>query len=264
MKRSDIAHNDTEFQRPPNRTKTLMIQGIMLIVFGAFVTGCLGPAPLHLQNHFSIETQPSEALKTKLASPSSEKMTMGLVIVRQPETYDFPFGEDDYWMNFAGRVKNNLEKLPTVHMDQVIMVKDLESPENVSRIQQLSRSEEYDTIMVVFPSGKEVEGSARFDLLPEVSMLTGRQIDHYATIELGMLDTDSGKLFMQVQGHSFATLEKLDNPINSNRYPRVRGASMTTNIFPTEEQAFETLRAVALDEALEQATMKLQERWPQT
>ena len=90
-----------------------------------------------------------------------------------------------------------------------MMVNDLTSEENISRIQQFGRDEQYDTLMVVFPSGNEVEGPARFDLLPEVRMLTGSQIDHYATIELGLLDTQSGKLFMQVQGHSFATLEKL-------------------------------------------------------
>ena len=118
--------------------------------------------------------------------------------------------------------------------------------------------------MVVFPSGDEVEGPAQLDLLPEVSLMTGSQIDHFATIELGLLDIRSGKLFMQVQGHSYATLEKLDTPISSNRYPRVRGSAMSSYLYPQEDQAFETLRAVALDEALEQATMKLQGQWPKT
>ena len=93
---------------------------------------------------------------------------------------------------------------------------------------------------------------------------TGSQIDHFATIELGLLDTKSGNLFMQVQGNSFATLEKLDDPIGSPRYPRVMGSDMAMYIYPEEEQAFETLRAVAREEALEQATMKLQDQWPKT
>ena len=109
-----------------------------------------------------------------------------------------------------------------------------------------------------------MSGPARFDLLPEVSLLNGRQIDHHATVELGLVDAKSGKLLLQVQGNSYATLDELDTPIESNRYPRVKGSAMNSYIYPEQEKALETLRAVALDEALEQATMKLQEKWPKT
>ncbi len=237
---------------------------LSILFLAVAVTGCMSSAPLQLQNHFPMEEKASEVFMAKLAQTSGQKIPVGMVIVHQPESYDFPLESKETWMKFAGRIKSHFEGISSMEMEKVMMVNNLNSEEALSRIRQFGRDEQYDSVMVVFPSGNEVEASARYDLLPEVSMMIGRQIDHYATIELGLLDIQSGKLLMQVQGHSFATLDKLDTPIESNRYPRVQGSAMTSYIYPDEAQAFETLRAVALDEALEQATMKLQEKWPTT
>ena len=92
-------------------------------------------------------------------------------------------------------------------------------------------------------------------------MLTGHQTENHATVELGFLDLKSGKLLLQSQGTSYATLEQLDVPLASNRYPRVRGSAMTNPIYPEEGKALETLRMVALNEALDQAVMKLAGKW---
>lgn len=235
-----------------------------LFLLALVVTGCTSSTPLYLQNHFPVEAPPLDVLQTKLSHSSSDRIPLGLAIVLRHGSYDFLEAGDESLTQFAARVKNNVEGSAPVHMEKVILVEDLNSAENLHLIQQLGRESQTDVILVVLPSGKEVSGPARFDLLPEVSLLNGSQIDHHATIELGLVDANSGKLFLQVQGQSFATLEKLDTPIKSNRYPRVRGSAMTTYIYPEEGRALEALRAVALNEALVQATMKFQEKWPKS
>ena len=235
-----------------------------LFLLTTSLTGCVGTAPLHLQKHFPIEAQPSETLKAKSSPSSSEKVPVGVAIALLPDSYDFPLADEETWIQLAARVKDDVESTTPVLMEKVIVVKDLGSPESLSLIQKFGRDSQIDTILVVLPSGTEVSGPVRFPLLPEVSFLNGRQIDHHATVELGLVDTKSGKLLLQVQGNSYATLDELDTPINSNRYPRVKGSAMSSYMYPEQEKALETLRAVALDEALEQATMKLQEKWSKT
>ena len=235
---------------------------ILLILLFPVVAGCITTAPLYLQNHFPMDPKSSEVLQAKLPPLRSERMPMGMAIVQPSESHDLKGESAETWPQLAAKVKNNVEATAPVFMDKVIFVKDLGSPDSLTVIKNFGRESQIDTIMVVLASESKVSVPARFDLLPEVSLLNGRQTDHHATVELGLVDANSGKLLLQVQGHSFATLDELDTPVNSNRYPRVRGSAMSTYIYPQEEQAMEMLRAVALGEALEQAVMKLQERWP--
>ena len=234
------------------------------ILLSLVVTGCTSSTPLYLQNHFPAMAKPPDALQATLSRSSSDRIPLGLAIVLRPGSYDLTEGGDEAWTQFAASVKNKVERVAPVRMEKVILVNDLSSAENLSLVRQLGRETQTDAILIVFSSGKEVSGPARFDLVHEVSLMNGSQIDHHATIELGLVDVNSGKLFLQVQGQSYATLEKLDTPIKSNRYPRVIGSAMTSYIYPEEGRALEVLRAVAINEALEQAAMKFQEKWPKT
>ena len=228
------------------------------------LTACISSAPLHLQNHFPLEGKPSQTLTTKSSMSSSEKVPVGVAIALLPDSYDFLLADEDTRTHLAARVKHEMRGVAPIMMEKVLFVENLSSPESLSFIQKFGRDSKIDKVLVVVPSGIEVSGPARFDLLPEVSLLNGRQVDHHATVELGLVDAKSGNLLLQVQGNSYATLDELDVPIDSNRYPRVRGSAMSSYIYPKQARALETLRAVALDEALQQATMKFKARWQKT
>ena len=235
-----------------------------LFLFLIPLTGCMSSAPLHLQNQFPLEVKPSQTLIAKSSPSSPEKVPVGVAIALLQDSYDFLLADEDTRTQFAARVKHEMKGVTPVMMEKVLLVENLSSPESVSRIQKFGRESKIDKVLVVLPSGTEVSGPARFDLLPEVSLLNGRQVDHHATVELGLVDAKSGKLLLQVQGNSYATLDELDIPIDSNRYPRVRGSAMSSYIYPKQAKALEILRAVALDEALQQATMKFKARWQKT
>ncbi len=241
---------------------------LMRFTFVFFVVmllaGCMGPTPLHLQNHFPMKDKHFEIPQANSSPASAEKDSIGMVIALLPESYQLPKVDEGNWAYFAARVKNEVEGTTSRLMEKFILVSNLGTPESVLSIQKFGKDNQIDIVLVVLPSGVEVSGPAKFDLLPEVSLLNGRQIDHHATVELGLVDAKSGSLLLQVQGNSYATLEELDIPIDSNRYPRVRGSAMSSYIYPENDKALDVLRAVALKEALEQATMKLQMMWQNT
>ena len=265
MQRLQQHHTNTSTILRHDRSRKSSLKYLTFLLLWTFsLTGCVSTTPLYLQNHFSMETRPSDTLKVNLPHSSSEKVPMGVAIALLPDSHDSPMVDAEALPQLAAKVKNEMEGSTPVRMDKLIIVEDLGSPESLSLIQKFGQDSQIDTILVVIPTGTEVTGPARFDLLPEVSLLNGRQIDHHATVELGLVDAKSGKLLLQVQGNSYATLEELDTPIDSNRYPRVRGSAMNSYIYPDKENSLKTLRAVALDEAVEQATMKLQEKWPKT
>jgi hypothetical protein len=165
------------------------------------------------------------------------------------------------WPHFTARTRHAVQELIPVTVQDVLRLDEIHAGEKDYLLNALRDSTKTELVLIVLPSAREVKGPAQFDVLPEVSMLNGYQTENYATVELGLLDLKSGKLLLRSQGTSYATLEQLDVPLASNRHPRVRGSSMTKPIFPEDSKALETLRMVALNEALDQALMKLSGRW---
>jgi hypothetical protein len=234
------------------------------IIFPSYLmSGCSGPSPHRLQAHFESEPHASEVIQGKLSAHSPNRLPVGLAIVLHADSsYALSPITEDTWTQFAARVQREVQDRFPVSMQEVVLVEGISSGEMVSLLKKMGGNSPIEVVLVVLPSGKEVKGPAKFDLLPEVSMLNGYQTENHATVELGLLDLKSGKMLLQSQGSSYATLEQLDVPLASNRYPRVRGSAMINPIYPEEGKALETLRIVALNEALEQAVMKLAKNWP--
>lgn len=235
----------------------------VLMVLLYLMSGCSGPSPHRLQAHFETEPHASQIIKGKLSAHSQDRLPVGMAIVVHPDSSQGPLAmTEDTWPQFAARVKREVQGRFPVSMQEVVHVEGIPSGDRASLFKGMGGNRPIEVVLIVLPSGKEVKGPAHLDLLPEVSRLTGHQTENYATVELGLLDLKSGKLLLQSEGTSYATLEQLDVPMPSNRYPRVRGSSMTNPIYPEEGKALETLRMVALNEALDQAVMNLAGKWP--
>jgi len=227
------------------------------------LTGCSGPSPHRLQAHFESEPQASTVIKGKLSAHSQDRLPVGLAIVSHVDSSHVPPAiTEATWLQFAARVNHKVQGLMPVSMKEVVRLDQIPSGERVSLLKGMGGNSPIEVVLVVLASSQEVRGPAQFDVLPEVGTLNGHQTENHATVELGLLDLKSGKLLLQSQGASYAMLDQLDVPLASNRYPRVRGSAMTSPIYPEEGKALETLRMVALNEALDQAVMKLSGKWP--
>lgn len=92
----------------------------------------------------------------------------------------------------------------------------------------------------------------------------GFRAENYALAELALVDGRNGTLLLRANGQAWAVLERLNVPLESNVYPVVRRDLTIAPIYPTEATAYDTLRAVAADDALAQAVMHVQEVWSST
>ena len=243
----------------------VLVNLLLLIILLLLLSGCSGPTPHRLQAHFESVPHGSEVIQGKLSSHSQNRLPVGMAIVLHADPSHSPLGiTEDTWPQFAARVNQKVQGLIPVSMQEVVRLDEIPSGERLALLNNFKVMGEktmIEAVLVVLPSSQEVKGPAQFDVLPEVGTLNGHQTENHATVELGLLDLNSGRLLLQAQGNSYATLEQLDTPLGSNRYPRVRGSAMTNPIFPEENRALGTLRMVALEEALDQAVMKLAEKW---
>ncbi|MGD9851797.1 MAG: hypothetical protein AB7T38_11055 [Nitrospirales bacterium] len=236
----------------------------VLIILLYVISGCSASPPHRLPTHYQSEPQGSQILQGKLSGHTQGRLPVGLAIVVHGETSHGPTAlHEDNWPQFAARVKQTVQDIMPVTMQEVIRLENIPAGEKGPLVQGLGGNPPIAVVLVVLSSSQEARGPAQFDVLPEVSMLHGYQTENHATVELGLVDLSSGKLLLQSQGTSYAVLDQLDVPLASNRYPRVRGSAMTSPTYPENGKALETLRIVALYEALDQAAMKLAQKWPE-
>jgi len=243
----------------------LVIDFLLIIILISLMSGCSSPIPHRLQTHFESVPPNTDVIQRRLSIHSENRLAVGMAIVLHADPPHEPLGiTESTWPQFAARVNQKVEALIPVSMQEVVRLNEIPSGDRATLLKGfrgVRENSEIEVVLLVLPTSQEVKGPAQFDLLPEVSMLNGNQIENHATVELGLLNLESGKLLLQAQGKSYATLEQLDVPLASNRYPRVRGSDRTNPIYPEEERALETLRMVAMDEALDQAVMKLAGKW---
>lgn len=224
--------------------------------------GCAGPSSLGLETQFDKELNSSSIIREKLSIQSHDRLPVGMVIVMSSgHSRANQALTDNSWLQFAARVKQEVQNQIPLSVEEVIRLEDIPSGENVSQLNSLRASRDLDVVLVLLSANQETTGPAHLDLLPEVSAINGQQTENHATVELGLVDIRSGKLLLRALGRSHAILEQLDFPLASNRYPRVRGSAMTSAIYPEEGRALETVRMIALQEALDQAVMKLAQEW---
>ncbi len=238
----------------------------LMIYLLSLLSGCSSiPDPV-LPTHFQSDPQGLSVFQGERSGDSERQKPIGMALVTSFEDSKFPEGmTQDSWGQFAASVKHKIQdRIPGTMQDFIHLDGNQPLKQEVlfEGFNGKGRQAPVEIALVVLPSSREVKAPAKFDLLPEVSMLNGYQIENHATVELGLLDLKSGKLLWHSQGSSYAVLEQLDTPLESNRYPRVRGSDLVNPVYPEESRALETLRVVALNEALDQAILKLSSQWP--
>ena len=89
----------------------------------------------------------------------------------------------------------------------------------------------------------------------------GYEAENFALAELALLDGNTGSALVQTHGRAFATLYRLNVPTESNVYPVVVRARLFNPIYPQGNNAHDTLRGIAADDAIKQSVMKLTTEW---
>jgi hypothetical protein len=139
---------------------------------------------------------------------------------------------------------------------------------NFATVLQWGKDQRVDYLVMAILSSSEIEVPERLPWRGSTlgaigrGLLLGYRAENLALAELALVDVRSGQVLARVEGNAWASLERLDVPLESNVYPVVRRNQEDPPIYPeTEEDAHDVMRAVAGNDAVNQAVMHLKEAW---
>ncbi len=141
-------------------------------------------------------------------------------------------------------------------------------PTELVSLLQMAKDQQVDYVVLAVVSSTEIEVPDRLPLQGSFSgggmrgLLVGYRAENFALAELALVDVQTGQTLIQADGQAWASLERLDVPLESNIYPVVRRGLEIPPIYPTrEDRAHDVMRAVASSDAINQAVMHFKESW---
>ena len=139
---------------------------------------------------------------------------------------------------------------------------------NFAAVLQWGQDQRVEYLVLVILSSAEIEVPERFpwrgSTLGAIArgLLLGYRAENLALAELALIDVRAGHVLARVEGYAWASLDRLDVPLESNVYPMVRRNLEDPPIYPEkEEDAHDVMRAVAGGDAIDQAVLHLKEAW---
>ena len=142
------------------------------------------------------------------------------------------------------------------------------SPPKFATVRQWAKDQHVDYLVMAVLASSEIEVPERLPWRGSTlgaaarGLLLGYRAENLALAELALIDVRDGRVLARVEGNAWASLERLDVPLESNVYPVVRRNLEDPPIYPEkEEDAHDVMRAVAGTDAVNQAVMHLKEIW---
>ncbi len=247
----------------------------LLVVAGGLTAGCISPSPTdRVQAYLGPETDLGKPSPVEATLPAGGFDAAFLVIndTTNPESAG-PLSEP-ILAQMNVRAREQLVLNFPIRFSRELSAEGVTPQGNATELVRLAGSEAGDYMMLVLFSSEESEYAAYFGLGPSQGggatgtggvggrpAIPGYQVQNFALVEMALLETGSGRLIIGANGRAWATLNRLEIPIESNNYPVVRRALHNAPIFPEEDVAYDTLRGVAADDALKEALMQLKIAW---
>ena len=241
-----------------------MTIGIMTLVFG----GCaFQSVPERLPVYFGPDKDLLSG--SSLVSIPSEGVKAGLLVINDTTYPDSaPALSDEGIQGFTARLKAQLGKRFPITVVKEVDSRDFTQGKNSRQFVQVAEKEEVDYLLLAVLSSSEVEVPGRFPFQGGQlgggiarGNLLGFRAENYALVELALINGQTGHPLVNANGRAWSSLERLNVPIESNVYPVVRRDLTQPPIYPTDETAYDTLRVVSADDAMQQALMHFQEAW---
>lgn len=239
-----------------------------LAVTSLIVSSCMTQSlPERLPVYFGVDNERWSNFPTD--SIPAGRLKAGLLAVNDTTApQSAPALSDGEFDRFTHRLKANLDEQFPLTVVSVIDADHLTQGENVSQFVRLAQQERLDYLLFAVLSSTEKEVSDRFPLQGTLQgsgarggLLVGVRAESYALVELALIDGTTGLPVVHANGSAWSVLERLNVPLESNVYPVVRRDVTQPPIYPTEETAYDTLRAVSAHDAMKQALMHFQEEW---
>ncbi|RMH08258.1 MAG: hypothetical protein D6704_03455 [Nitrospirae bacterium] len=238
-----------------------ILQGL-LIGFILVGGGCLSSLPPPKLPHYLGTPLPIQKQPVTLKEPLHADL---LVLNDTSGKYSPPPLSKDTMDALTKSLRTNLGRTISIVIEEVLPAQEFASGNVLPSLQAFARRQGKRYLMLAVFSSVEVEAPDRLPLqgiLAGGSGLVGYRVENYALAELALLDVRTGQILVQADGRAWAVLKRLAVPLASNVYPVVRRNWTFPPIYPdSDEVAYEVLRQVASQDALEQALFHLKERW---
>jgi hypothetical protein len=253
---------DEDDDRRPVLGLLLTILGILGLVFG----GCGGWPQARLDAY--LGQQPTLDLSGFADLPGV--VQAGLVVINDTTAPDSaPKLSDASFDALAEHVRQQLMHAVPLEVVRVVHSSNpATSFPNFATVLQWGKDQHVDYLVMAVLSSSEIEVPERLPWRGSTlgaigrGLLLGYRAENLALAELALVDVRSGQVLARVEGNAWASLERLDVPLESNVYPVVRRNQEDPPIYPeTEEDAHDVMRAVAGNDAVNQAVMHLKEAW---
>ncbi len=256
---------DEDGNRRPVRGLLLTILGILPLVF----SGCGSWPQARLDAY--LGQQPAHDLSRFAGLPGV--VQAGLVVFNDTTAPDSaPKLSDASFEALTEHVQQQLMHAVPLKVVRVIHSPNPgASPPQFTTVLQWARDQHVDYLVMVVLSSSEIEVPERLPWRGSTlgaigrGLLLGYRAENLALAELALIDVRAGHVLARVEGNAWASLERLDVPLESNVYPVVRRNLEDPAIYPEkEEDAHDVMRAVAGNDAVNQAVMRLKEAWGQS
>lgn len=241
--------------------------GIGLLVM--FLGGCTGWPQARLDTYLGPQQIPEKGL-TELADWSGAPLKVGLLVINDTAAPDSaPELSKQALSSLTQHVQSQLMHQAPIEVVTVISPEtDWTPATNLNPVLQLANEHQVQHLMITILSSTEIEVPDRLPLNGNQiggagrGLLVGYVAENLALAELALVDVQAGEVLLKAKGQAWASLERLDVPLESNLYPVVRRNLEVPPIYPTKENnAHDVLRAVASSDAVNQAVLQLKEAW---
>lgn len=242
------------------------ILGISLL--GVFFGGCTEWPQARLDAY--IEQQPELDTNLSRVADLSGVVQAGLVVINDVTSLgSAPKLSESSFAALTEHVRNQLMHVVPIEVVRVLRSSaTVDPPQNFPAVLQWGKDQRVDYLVVAMLSSVEIEVPERFPWRGSSpgaigrGLLFGYRAENLALAELALVDVLNGQALIRVDGYAWASLDRLDAPLESNVYPVVRRNLEDPPIYPEkEEDAHDVMRAVAGGDAVNQAVMHLKEAW---
>lgn len=160
-----------------------------------------------------------------------------------------------------------LQRELPVTITQIIPSEGLMPPTDLQEIVRVAERHGVKYCVVAIVSSQESEVPQYLPLTGTAEQggtmpfVPGYYAQNYALVELALLQVENRNVVANSDGRAWASLNRLNVPVNSTGYPVVHRSLQIAPIFPTEANAKDVLRSIAAFDASEQAVMHLSSSW---
>ena len=247
----------------------LVMTGVLVLVCAV---GCTAGWP---QARLDVYLSPQQIQETRV-SPVGEiregPITAGLWVLN--DTGDPDSAPKLSEASFAALTEHVQSQL--IHSVPIEVVRITRAPNpatlrsNFAMPLQWGKDHRVDYLIMAILSSTEIEVPERFPWRGSSpgaigrGLLLGYRAENLALAELALVNVLTGHVLVRVNGYAWASLDRLDVPLESNVYPVVRRNLEDPPVYPEkEEDAHDVMRAVAGHDAVNQAVMRLKAAWPE-